>query len=52
MKEYSGNLSAQGLRLAVVVSRFNSVFTEQLLQEAEAKEQPTASPQNTSNEAE
>lgn len=34
MKEYSGNLSAQGLRLAVVVSRFNSVFTEQLLQGA------------------
>ena len=34
MKEYAGNLSAQGVRLALVVSRFNSVFTEQLLQGA------------------
>lgn len=34
MKEISGELSAKGLRLAVVVSRFNSVFTEQLLRGA------------------
>ena len=34
------------------VSEEKPSLTEQLLQEAEAKEQPTASPQNTSNEAE
>lgn len=34
MNEYSGNLTAQGLRITLVVSRFNSVFTEQLLKGA------------------
>ena len=34
------------------VSEEQPSLTEQLLQEAEAKEQPTASPQNTSNEVE
>ena len=31
MKEFSGNLNAAGLKIAVVVSRFNSFFTEQLV---------------------
>lgn len=34
MNEITGQLSAKGLRLAFVVSRFNSVFTEQLLKGA------------------
>ena len=34
MKEITGELTASGLRLAFVVSRFNSIFTEQLLQGA------------------
>ena len=35
MKEISGTLSAAGARFGIVVSRFNSLFTEQLLQGAE-----------------
>ena len=35
MKEYTGQINASGLRLAIVVSRFNSLFTEQLLKGAE-----------------
>ena len=31
MKSYVGNLNAQGLRFAVVVSRFNAFITERLL---------------------
>lgn len=31
MKNYAGNLNAQGLRFAVVVSRFNAFITERLL---------------------
>ncbi len=31
MKNYVGNLNAQGLRFAVVVSRFNAFITERLL---------------------
>ncbi len=34
MKEITGQLTATGLRLAFVVSRFNSIFTEQLLKGA------------------
>ena len=34
MHEITGNLSGQGLKLAIVVSRFNAIFTEQLLQGA------------------
>ena len=34
MQEFAGNLSGQGLRLAIVVSRFNALFTEPLLQGA------------------
>lgn len=34
MYEITGNLSGQGLKLAIVVSRFNAIFTEQLLQGA------------------
>ncbi len=34
MKEITGELTAGGLRLAVVVSRFNSTITERLLQGA------------------
>ena len=34
MHELSGNLSGQGLSLALVVSRFNTLFTEPLLQGA------------------
>lgn len=34
MNEITGQLSAKGLRLALVVSRFNSIFTEQLLKGA------------------
>lgn len=34
MKEFSGNLNATGLKIAVVVSRFNSFFTEQLVKGA------------------
>ncbi len=34
MKEINGELSAKGVRLALVVSRFNSIFTEQLLKGA------------------
>ena len=34
MNEITGQLSAKGLRLAFVVSRFNSIFTEQLLKGA------------------
>ena len=35
MKEIVGNLTAKGVKLAVVVSRFNSFFTEQLVEGAE-----------------
>ena len=35
MKEISGNLSAAGRKFGIAVSRFNSFFTEQLLQGAE-----------------
>ncbi|MBQ9431736.1 MAG: 6,7-dimethyl-8-ribityllumazine synthase [Kiritimatiellae bacterium] len=35
MKEITGNLTASGVRLAVVVSRFNSFLTEQLVKGAE-----------------
>ena len=35
MKEITGNLKAAGVRLAVVVSRFNSFLTEQLVKGAE-----------------
>ncbi|MBQ9693160.1 MAG: 6,7-dimethyl-8-ribityllumazine synthase [Kiritimatiellae bacterium] len=34
MKEIAGDLTAQGIRLAIVVSRFNAIFTEQLLKGA------------------
>ena len=34
MKEFSGNLDASGMKIAVVVSRFNSFFTEQLVKGA------------------
>lgn len=34
MKEIVGDLTASGMRLALVVSRFNAIFTEQLLQGA------------------
>lgn len=34
MKEIAGQLNAQSMRFAVVVSRFNSFFTEQLLKGA------------------
>ncbi len=34
MKEVIGELSAKGLRLAFVVSRFNAIFTEELLKGA------------------
>ena len=34
MKEISGQINAKGMRFAVVVSRFNSFFTEQLLKGA------------------
>jgi len=35
MKEINGNLNAAGLKMAIVVSRFNSFFTEQLVKGAE-----------------
>ena len=35
MKEISGQLSAQGRKFGIVLSRFNSFFTEQLLKGAE-----------------
>lgn len=35
MKEYAGPLNAAGLRIAIAVSRFNSIFTEQLVKGAE-----------------
>ena len=35
MKEITGDLSAAGLKIAVVVSRFNSFLTEQLVKGAE-----------------
>lgn len=35
MKEINGQLNAAGMKLAVVVSRFNSFFTEQLVKGAE-----------------
>lgn len=35
MKEIVGNLSAKGLKIALVVSRFNSFLTEQLVKGAE-----------------
>ena len=35
MKEITGNLLAKGLKVAVVVSRFNSFLTEQLVKGAE-----------------
>ena len=35
MKEISGELSASGLKIAIVVSRFNSFLTEQLVKGAE-----------------
>lgn len=34
MKEITGDLNADGMRLAIVVSRFNAIFTEQLLKGA------------------
>jgi 6,7-dimethyl-8-ribityllumazine synthase len=34
MKEITGDLNACGMRLAIVVSRFNAIFTEQLLKGA------------------
>jgi 6,7-dimethyl-8-ribityllumazine synthase len=35
MKEISGDLTAKGMKIAVVVSRFNSFLTEQLVKGAE-----------------
>lgn len=35
MKQYEGKLNAKGLRLAVVVSRFNDLITKELLSGAE-----------------
>ena len=35
MKEITGELSATGLKVAIVVSRFNSFLTEQLVKGAE-----------------
>jgi 6,7-dimethyl-8-ribityllumazine synthase len=35
MKEVTGNLNAGGMKMAIVVSRFNSFFTEQLVKGAE-----------------
>lgn len=35
MKEITGDLSAKGMKIAVVVSRFNSFLTEQLVKGAE-----------------
>jgi len=35
MKEINGNLNAAGMKMAIVVSRFNSFFTEQLVKGAE-----------------
>ena len=35
MKEYAGPLQAAGLRIAIAVSRFNSLFTESLVKGAE-----------------
>ncbi|MBP5319733.1 MAG: 6,7-dimethyl-8-ribityllumazine synthase [Kiritimatiellae bacterium] len=35
MREMTGNLNAEGVRLALVVSRFNSFLTEQLVKGAE-----------------
>lgn len=35
MNEITGDLTAQGLRFAFVVSRFNTIFTEQLLKGAQ-----------------
>lgn len=35
MKEIAGTLSAEGMKFGIVVSRFNSFFTEQLLKGAE-----------------
>ena len=35
MKEIAGNLSAAGMKFGIAVSRFNSLFTEQLLKGAE-----------------
>jgi len=34
MKEIAGNLDAKGMKMALVVSRFNSFFTEQLVKGA------------------
>ena len=34
MTEITGDLTAKGMRLALVVSRFNAIFTEQLLKGA------------------
>jgi 6,7-dimethyl-8-ribityllumazine synthase len=34
MKEVTGNLNATGMKMAIVVSRFNSFFTEQLVKGA------------------
>lgn len=33
-QEYSGNLQAKGLKFGIVISRFNDLFTKQLLQGA------------------
>jgi 6,7-dimethyl-8-ribityllumazine synthase len=33
-KEYSGNLDAKGLKIGIVISRYNDFFTKQLLQGA------------------
>jgi len=35
MREINGNLNATGMKMAIVVSRFNSFFTEQLVKGAE-----------------
>ena len=35
MKEIAGTLSAAGMKFGIAVSRFNSLFTEQLLKGAE-----------------
>ncbi|MBR1836175.1 MAG: 6,7-dimethyl-8-ribityllumazine synthase, partial [Kiritimatiellae bacterium] len=35
MKEIAGDLSAKGMKFGIAVSRFNSFFTDQLLQGAE-----------------
>lgn len=34
MKEYSGNITAKGVRIAIAASRFNSFLVEQLVKGA------------------